>query len=267
MIDTLEGVTDIEGGQLHWQAAGRGPAMVLLHGFSVDRRSWDPQMNSFAVSHRVVRYDLRGFGASTVPCGPYRHADDLHALMRALEVRRPVLVGLSLGANVALAYSTVHADEVAALVLASPGLPGHRWSETRPPEAAAAFAAEHGVVAGKNFWLAHPIFNSLREHPAAYRKVADMVGDYSGWHWQHADTQQPVPDVRAGLRTLDIPILVMSGDRDVQGYRDIAAEICRAAPRAQLRRFAQGGHMINLEQPSEFTDEVLRFLEEQAAHV
>jgi pimeloyl-ACP methyl ester carboxylesterase len=262
MINTDSGTMDVEGGRLYWQATGRGTPLVLLHGFGLDHRSWDPQRLAFAVQHRVVRYDLRGFGASTVPQGPYRHADDLRALTRALSLENPVLVGLSLGANVALAYSIAHPQDVGGLVLASPGLPGHRWRQPRPPEAAAAFAMEHGVAAGKRFWLDHAIFHSLRDHPDAYAQVAAMVGDYSGWHWQNADPQQPGPDIRAGLVMLDVATLVVSGDLDVEGYREIATEISHTVPRARLQRFANGGHVMNLEQTEEFTEQVLRF----AAH-
>jgi pimeloyl-ACP methyl ester carboxylesterase len=260
MTDTDTGTLDVEGGRLYWQTTGRGTPMILLHGFSFDHRSWDPQRQAFAAQHRVVRYDLRGFGASTVPQGPYRHMDDLRALTHAFNLEKPVLVGLSLGANVALAYSIAHPKDVGGLVLASPGLPGHRWLNPRPPEAAAAFAAEHGVAAGRRFWLDHAIFRSLRAHPDAYRTVAGMVGDYSGWHWQNTDPQQPGPDIRAGLGTLGVATLVISGDLDVEGYREIAGEISRSVPRASLQRFANGGHVMNLEQPAEFTMQVLRFV-------
>jgi pimeloyl-ACP methyl ester carboxylesterase len=186
--------------------------------------------------------------------------DDLRALTHAFNLGKPVLVGLSLGANVALAYSIAHPKDVGGLVLASPGLPGHRWLNPRPPEAAAAFAAEHGVAAGRRFWLDHAIFRSLRAHPDAYRTVAGMVGDYSGWHWQNTDPQQPGPDIRAGLGTLGVATLVISGDLDVEGYREIAGEISRSVPRASLQRLANGGHVMNLEQPAEFTMQVLRFV-------
>jgi pimeloyl-ACP methyl ester carboxylesterase len=259
MTDTDGGMMDVDGGRLYWEATGRGKPMILLHGFSLDHRSWDPQIPPLSAQHRVVRYDLRGFGGSTVPCRAYRHIDDLHVLVETLNLRRPLLVGLSLGANVALAYSIAHAGDVDALVLASPGLPGHRWRTARPPEAVAAFAAEHGLAAGKKFWLEQPIFHSLRDHPAAHRRVAEMVGDYSGWHWQNADCQQPGPDVRAGLATLGVPTLVLSGDLDVEGYREIAEQISRTIPRAELTRMERGGHVMNLEEPAEFTAQVLRF--------
>ena len=87
-----------------------------------------------------------------------------------------------------------------------------------------------------------------------------MVGDYSGWHWQNTDPQQAGPDIRAGLGTLGVATLVISGDLDVEGYREIAGEISRSVPRASLQRFAHGGHVMNLEQPAEFTRQVLRFV-------
>jgi 3-oxoadipate enol-lactonase len=260
VIDIDTGTVDVEGGSLYWESAGRGSPLVLLHGFSLDRRSWDPQMLPLSARYRVVRYDLRGFGRSTLPIGPYRHLDDLRTLTQTLGLCKPVLVGLSLGANVALAYTITHAVDVSGVVLASPGLPGHRWRTARPPEAAAAFAAEHGVSAGKQFWLDQPIFRSLRDHPEASRAAVEMIDDYSGWHWQNADPQQPGPDIRAGLRTLTVPTLILSGDLDVEGYREIAEEISRAAPQARLMRFEKGGHVMNLEQPAEFTAQVLRFV-------
>ncbi len=257
MSDT--GYIDVNDGRLSWDAAGCGTPIVLLHGFSFDRRSWDPQMAVLAAAHRVVRYDLRGFGESTAPTGPYRHSDDLRVLIETLSIEKPLLAGLSLGANIALAYSIEHPDEVAGLVLASPGLPGHRWVQQRPPEAASAYAAVHGAAAGKRFWLDHPIFESLRDYPRAQAAVAQMVNDYTGWHWLNPDMQQKGPDIRAQLGTISSPVLVISGDLDVAGYREIAAEIARTVPRGSLVRMSGSGHVMNLEQPEEFTAQVLRF--------
>jgi pimeloyl-ACP methyl ester carboxylesterase len=257
-----EGWVDIGGGRLRWTAAGEGSPVVLLHGFSFDQRLWDPQMGSLSKQLRVVRYDLRGFGSSTSPTGGYRHIDDLRILLHSLNIERAVLVGLSLGANVALAYAIQYPQEVAGLVLASPGLPGHHWAVQRPPEAVAAHAASYGVDAGKKFWLEHPIFASTRRYPRARVAVEEMVRGYSGWHWQNADLQQPGPDVRAALATLQVPVLLISGDLDVVGYREIAAGIAAALPQGQLARFAEAGHVMNLEEPEQFNSRVLEFVRE-----
>jgi pimeloyl-ACP methyl ester carboxylesterase len=250
---------DVAGGRFSFALEGSGPPIVLLHGFSFDSGLWDPQADTLRRSHRVLRYDLRGFGSSTAPTEPYRHIDDLHAILGALQIERPMLVGLSLGSNIALAYALEHPDNVAALVLASPGLPGHPWTVQRPPEAAAAYAAEHGVDAGKQFWLAHPIFASLKSRPDVAAVVADMVRHYSGWHWAQADMQLPGPDVRANLEAVKPPTLVLSGEHDVEGYREIAAVIASRVPRGRLVQIAGAGHVVNLEQPAQFSRQVLEF--------
>lgn len=255
---------DVAGGRFRFEEAGSGPPIVLLHGFSFDSGLWDPQIQPLRHGHRVLRYDLRGFGGSAVPTQPYRHIDDLHAILAELKIEHPMLVGLSLGSNIALAYALEHPDNVAALVLASPGLPGHPWAVQRPPEAAAAYAAEHGIDAGKQFWLAHPIFASVNSSPDVAAAVAGMVSRYSGWHWAQADMQLPGPDVRSSLEAVKPPVLVLSGEHDVEGYRQIAAVIASRVPRGGLVTVAGAGHVLNLEQPAEFNRRVLEFASQTA---
>ncbi|HSQ31123.1 MAG TPA: alpha/beta fold hydrolase [Gemmatimonadaceae bacterium] len=87
------------------QVAGSGPSVVLLHGFSFDRRMWDDQMDALTPHHTVVRYDLRGFGESPPGSTPYTHADDLNAVMDHLGIERAAVVGLSLGGGAAINFA------------------------------------------------------------------------------------------------------------------------------------------------------------------
>jgi pimeloyl-ACP methyl ester carboxylesterase len=257
---SIRGFVEVEGGRLQWDCMGEGRPVVFLHGFTFDRRLWDPQVTALAPHARAVRYDLRGFGSSTAPIGPYRHIDDLRELLSRLNLERPVLVGLSLGANIALPYAIKHPETVAGLILASPGLPGYPWSVQRPVEAVADYAMSHDVEQTKQFWLGHPTFASLSRYPVARIVVEDMVRDYSGWHWRSTDLQQSGPDIRGGLPGLHVPTLVISGDLDVAGYREIAAVIATTVPKARLLRYPEGGHVMNLEQPERFSADVLEFV-------
>ncbi|HEY0932203.1 MAG TPA: alpha/beta fold hydrolase, partial [Trebonia sp.] len=166
----------IPGGSLAGEEAGTGEPAVLLHGFSFDAALWDPQFPALARHYRTIRYDLRGFGASGPPVAGQGHLGDLLALLDALAVDRAHLVGLSLGANLALAAAALHPDRVRSVVLASPGLPGHRWTSPRPPDEAARQAAAHGTETAKEWWLSHPIFRSAGRYPAARTRLAEMVG-------------------------------------------------------------------------------------------
>ena len=84
--------------------------VVLIHGFSLDLSMWAPQVGAVAARHPTILYDLRGFGRSTPPHPGFDHADDLLALLDALGVSHAHVVGLSLGANVALATAARSPD-------------------------------------------------------------------------------------------------------------------------------------------------------------
>jgi 3-oxoadipate enol-lactonase len=192
LAEEKRGHIAIENGRINHQLAGAaGLDIVLLHGFSFDLRSWEPQLPHLSRQHRVLRYDLRGFGLSDLPRHPYSHADDLAQMIARLGLKRPLIVGLSLGANIAMSYALDHPEGLSGLVLASPGLPGHAWTTDRPPDAAREFARCNDLAATKSFWLGHPMFASLGDHPPAEKLAARMVDDYSGWHWYNSDMQSP----------------------------------------------------------------------------
>lgn len=237
----------VSGGFLSYDIAGEGPDVVLLHGFSVDRRSWDPQIESLAKSYRVIRYDLRGFGASSLPDGAYEHGADLVELMHHLGIANSVLVGLSLGANVALSFATHRPEMLRGLVLASPGLPGYVWRTERPPDAVAKVAAASGTVAAKAFWLSHQLLASLDSEPEMRSLVHQMVHDYSGWHWEGEGRQASIAPALVALEDLKLPTLIISGGRDLEGYRDIARHINSRLPSAVLHALPAGGHFVNMD--------------------
>jgi pimeloyl-ACP methyl ester carboxylesterase len=223
---------------------------------------WDWQMPAFSACHRTVRYDLRGFGRSTVPgCEPYSHGDDLQAVLEALGIARAILVGLSLGANVATAFALEHPQAVAGLVLASSGLAGHKWREPRPPEVAEAHAREHGVEAGRRVSMEHALFASAMARPDIAAELRTIVGEYSGWHWANRNPQRPPPPVGDRLQEIDAPALVVTGALDVAGYREIGRVLAEKLPRARHVELPQVGHMLNMEAPETFNRLVLGFAE------
>jgi len=253
---------DIGSGRLWTRDEGSGPALIFLHGFSFDHRQWAPQIEHFRKTHRCIAYDLRGFGRSEPSIAPYDHVLDLHAMIESLGLEAPVLVGLSLGANIAMSYAARYPQVPSKLVLASSGLPGFAWQEERPPEAAKAYADAHGAEATKAFWLNHPLFASLEDYPDARAAVAAMVADYSGWHWENADPRVVSPPGQ-DPDAVTAPTLVMSGGRDAKGYRDIAAVLARRIRNAYPVTFDEAGHMLNLEQPDRFNAVLAEFLAPQ----
>ena len=115
-----------EGVRLAVLDRGEGdPPLLFLHGWCCDHRYFAPQIEHFARRHRVIAPDQRGFGASDRPAGEYAietFADDAAWLCRELGLRRPVVVGHSLGGAVALALAARHPDLPRAIALCDPAV-------------------------------------------------------------------------------------------------------------------------------------------------
>jgi pimeloyl-ACP methyl ester carboxylesterase len=245
---------------LYTQSTGNGPAIILLHGFSFDADSWDAQFDKLAAEYFVVRYDLRGFGRSDKPTGTYDHIEDLRAVLDAFDVVSADLIGLSLGANVALGLSLTHPDRVRKLILVSPGLQGYRWKGERPPDAALARAKEHGIEAARDFWLHHELFASARNHPLAGPLLTKSIAKYSGWHWSNHNPAKPNPATAERLAEVSSPTLVINGRHDLEDYRAIGTLIADDIPGAKRVEILDGGHMAPIEAPAIFNEKVLTFL-------
>ena len=124
------GFVDVGGTSLYYEVAGAGAPVVLVHGFGLDRRMWDEQVDVLAERFTVVRYDLRGFGRSNAERVEFWPTEGLRALLDFLKVERATLVGLSLGGIVAADFASEHPERVERLVLVGSGLRGDR----QPPD-------------------------------------------------------------------------------------------------------------------------------------
>ena len=259
-------VLERPGARLVYEVAGTGPAVVLVHGFGLDRRMWDPQAEHLAARFRVVRYDCRGFGASGPfdPAVPYTHAGDLVAVLDHLALGQAVLAGLSFGGRVVLQTALAAPDRVRGLMLLDAvldGVPWDRESEAGLDEVARQVRAG-GVPAGRAAWLAHPLFAAARQRPDLATSLAGMVAGYPGQHWLGLDPHQQVrPDPFDALERVAAPTLVAVGEHDVPGFREMSAVLACRIPGAENRVIAGAGHMANLEQPAAVSELLAGFLD------
>jgi pimeloyl-ACP methyl ester carboxylesterase len=102
---------------LYYEITGSGRSLVFLHAGIADSRMWDEQFWMFAPTHRVLRYDLRGFGISAPVSGTFSHRQDLCSLLDFLQIGKASLVGLSLGGQLALDFALEWPDRVESLIL------------------------------------------------------------------------------------------------------------------------------------------------------
>ena len=262
---TTTGVLARPGGRLAYEAAGAGSAVVLVHGFGLDLRMWDLQVEALAENFRVVRYDCRGFGASGPldPAVPYTHAEDLLALLDHLGIEGAALVGLSFGGRVALQTVLAAPTRVRGVALLGAVLDGVPWdpaSQAGVKEVARQIKMT-GMLAARAAWLAHPLFAAAREHPDLAARLASMVAGYPGQHWLGQDPHRPAaPEPIDALEQVTGPVLVAVGQHDVPCFREMSAVLAHRIPGADYHLVADAGHMINLEQPTAVNELLTRFL-------
>jgi|GEM_PF-7008155 len=132
------GVLAYNNGHLYYETVGSGAGdpIVFVHGFTLDRRMWQPQVGHFSKNHQVVTYDARGFGKSSLPGESYSHTTDLHALFNHVGIQQAHVVGLSMGGRIATNFTLAYPNLVKSLTLMDAALDGYpkKWIGTCTPK-------------------------------------------------------------------------------------------------------------------------------------
>jgi pimeloyl-ACP methyl ester carboxylesterase len=255
--------------ELYSEVAGDGPELVLLHEGICDSRMWDQQWDEYTPSHRVLRFDFRGFGRSPIEPGPYASARDALELMDRHGFEQAAVVGVSMGGRVALEVALAAPERVAALVLVGAGLPGHDWSDEmkasweQEETALRAGDLDTAVDVVLRTWVAGPGRRLEDVDSNVSARVAEM--QRRAFELQASleddDEELLVDDVAQRLGDVARPTLVLVGEEDQPDIRAIADRLAGEIPDARFERIANTAHVPSMERPEEFDRLVLGFLE------
>lgn len=257
------GMTKIRGAELYYESAGDGPPLVMIHSGGFDRRIWDDQFQAFAAHYRVIRYDVRGFGKSSPGRGDYADAEDLQDLLGSLQLQRVNLMGLSLGARIALDFALEHPEKAGALVLVGPGISGYTFSDDFLDRWGAIVAAARmeGPERAAQLWLDGPLFEQARKDSAAFGRLRTIAQENAGvWLRNPAGGRPAHPPALGRLSTIRQPTLVIVGDKDGPDIREAARLLTQGIPNARNVVIPGADHAANMEKPAEFNRVVADFL-------
>lgn len=245
----------------YWGGGAEGTTVVFLHGATLDHHSWAPQIDALHDRFRVVAPDLRGHGASTGRFDFVAAVEDVLALLERLPVQQVVLVGLSLGANIAQEVIRRQPDGVLALVAADTTCntaTRHSFAVSLTVAAVQSQAA----MAGDGY--SRQAARATARDPQVQQYVMDANA-----HRSNSDTVDILTSLlTSALRPephyrLPVPALLLHGQRDQIG--DIATSMRLWAQREPLARYAvipHAGHASNLDNPDYFTQLLIAFMEE-----
>jgi pimeloyl-ACP methyl ester carboxylesterase len=255
---------EVDGARLAWWSDGDGPPVVLVHAGVADARMWEPVLPALTPLHRIVRFDMRGFGRTRSTPGTFAPAGDLAGLLDALDIAEAHVVGASFGGLVALELAATQPQRVASLVLLAPALPDIEPS----PELLAFAEAEEQAIRVDQIDAAVDINVKMwaaDSSPETRALVADMQRiAFDLQLRERAESDELEPPVSGRLSTIGVPTTIAVGDRDVVDFTQIAERLRRELPAATLHHIADAGHLLALDQPDAVAQLVLRHLERVA---
>jgi YbgC/YbaW family acyl-CoA thioester hydrolase len=256
----------VHGIELAFDDRGTGPAMLLLHGYPLDRTLWRHQLGAFE-GWRILAPDLRGFGSSDAPDLGYSmatYADDLIALLDAIGVDDVVLCGLSMGGYVTFELLRQHRPRVRGLVLVDTRAGADSAEGRKGRETAMADLRDGGspLIAEQMLprLLGPKAPDALREdvrRMMASAPAAGVLGALAAMR-DRADSSELLPTL-AGL-----PTLVMVGAEDRLTPPRDAEAMAKAIPGGRLALIPDAGHLPPLEQPEVFNRHLRAFLDRLA---
>jgi pimeloyl-ACP methyl ester carboxylesterase len=236
---------------------GAGVPILLSHGFSATSAMWAPNVDALAADRAVVAWNQRGHGDSDSPADPalYSHElclGDMAALLDTVGAQRAILIGMSLGGYLSLAFHQVHPERVAALVLVDTG-PGFRNDAAR--ENWNDWARQRGDEIERVGALGTSLSTEVRQ--AQHRDLGGVA------HAARHVLTQADGRVIESLRGIAVPTLVVVGSDDAN-FLGAADYMTRTIPGARKVLIEDAGHASNLDQPAVFNAAVTEFLAELA---
>lgn len=273
----MSGAAGWEGLPLHVDALGRGPPVVLLHGYGANSFSFRHWVPALARDHRVLAVDLKGFGAAPKPddgrYSPVDLADLVVRLVRAMDLRETVLVGHSLGGGVSLlvALRLLDAGELAR-IRGLVSVAGIAYGQRLPPFARLArwprLARAILTVVPADPLVRYVLRRVVhdpgvvdRPQVAAY---AEPLRSDAAHRSFLAVARQIVPPELEALSgrypEIDIPALLIWGRQDPVVPLEVGRRLHRALPRSRLRILEACGHLVPEERPRESLELVQAFL-------
>jgi pimeloyl-ACP methyl ester carboxylesterase len=255
-------------GHLTYRDEGTGPLVLLLHGGLVDHRQWTPQLTTLSARYRVVAPDARGHGDSTNAGAPFRHTDDVAALIRHLDAGPAVLVGVSMGAATATDTALEHPELVRAIAVSGAGTSEPEFTDGWTGKNLAAFWKTLGggdLPAALEIWrkfTAGPERSPEQLKPGVVELVDEMLvktlmkhtADEPDWSSHPEDTWR-----RAAQLT--IPVLAILGGADSPDHQRLAARLAQSVRNGRTVTIDDTAHYPNLEKPEEFDAIVAEFVD------
>lgn len=248
---------------INYEIAGEGPWLTLSHSLAADISMWDDQMPALTKRFKVLRYDTRGHGGTSVPNGPYTLellADDLKALLDKLGIAQTHFCGLSMGGMIGQTFALKYPGVFRTLILAdtTSRYPAEGFAMWESRINAARSGGMQPLLEGTLArWFTEPF---RKEKPEVIARVAKMITATPAEGYASCGDAIRRINLTARLKDIPTPTLIIVGDQDGGTPPAMSHEIREAKPGAEMFIIKDASHLSNIEKPAAFTQVMLDFL-------
>jgi pimeloyl-ACP methyl ester carboxylesterase len=266
--------------ELYYEDQGSGAPLVLLHGWPLDSRSWEPQVHTLLeAGHRVITYDRRGFGRSSRPSEGYDFdtlAADLDKLLTELDLHHATLIGFSLGTGELARYVGMHGTErLAGCVFIESLAPSFVKSAENPGgvDQAGVEGVQTAILEDRFAWLTGLLGDFLNLDEYLGKRVSEETVR-SAWNagseaspratWACVDGW--LDDFGEDIKRVDVPTLILHGTADrILSIEGQGRRLHAALPDAHYVEIEGGPHVMCVTHAAEVNRELLSFLRQPSA--
>jgi len=267
------GFAAVNGTSLYYEVAGKGIPIVFIHGNFGDRRHWDFQIGPLSKDFRVIRYDVRGFGKSTVPKSdePYSDRNDLKALLEYLKIDRAHICGLSRGSAVAVDFALAYPEMCLSLIPIGPWASGFGSGEYKSQYADSMYSIfpiankileSQGPKAITDFiWKGNNCLARSVKNQTTLDSLLKMGYDYSYWsHLNNSKIDWLEPPAISRLKEIKLPTLIVTAEYDLESCKEIADIMEKEIQGSKKIFLKDAGHIMNMDKPDEFNKVISDFM-------
>jgi pimeloyl-ACP methyl ester carboxylesterase len=243
-----------DGRRLAYREAGSGPPIIFLHGLGGNSASWEPQFDAFASSHRVIAWDMPGFGDSELmPLATTRDYSTLALrFMDALGIDRAIGVATSYGTMILADLAAANPGRIRAMVFAC-GVTGMAHLDNRERARLRDVRRSDLERLGQRKFAEQRNATYVKGGGATLvARVVDLAGSATTEGYLQAYSAMTESNIFESIPAITVPALVLAGRDDPIAKATDCERVARALPQAQYRCIDNCGHYVNLEQAETF---------------
>jgi len=264
------GAIDIGGTMMYYETSGAGQPVLLIHAGVADCRMWDDQVGPLSLKYLVIRCDMRGFGKTPRGSIRFSHYRDIATLLDSLGIVKIHVVGASFGGRVAIDFALAYPHRVRTLILCAPAISGAIPSaemlaiDSTEGALLKTDNAESATEFNVRTWVVGPYRQPSEVSSSIRQKIKEMqLHNYAIPSPVGAESVPLEPRAINRLEDIEVPTLIMIGDKDVPFFQGLSAIALNRIPHAKRRIIPDAAHMINMEKPKIFNRVLLDFLKDK----